>query len=126
MAAKLLMLALFGGLGTLARYGMTEWARRVVGVGFPWGTLLVNGIGSFLFAFIWVILDGKLGMHSEWKPYLLIGFLGAFTTFSTYSFETVQLGTAGNWTGAALNLLAQNGVGIGAAVLGIVSARLIA
>ena len=92
----LLFVALGGALGALARYGLGGWVYDRMGETFPWGTLAVNVLGCFL-----------LGATVRWlqvsaaspalRPFLTVGLLGAFTTFSTFSFETVALVQEGQW-----------------------------
>lgn len=79
-----------GALGALARFGVNGWIQGLAGVAFPWGTLIVNVSGSFLFGLSLRLLEGT-DASPELRAGLLVGVLGAFTTFSTFSFEAVQL-----------------------------------
>ncbi|MCG8403297.1 MAG: CrcB family protein, partial [Firmicutes bacterium] len=122
MWQKLMWLALTGAAGTLCRYGLSGWANRLAarfgneGV-FPWGTLAVNSLGCLLFGLVWGFVESRLHMH-EWRVIILAGFLGAFTTFSTFAFESGQLVEDGQWRMLLINLAAQNIMGIALAILG--------
>ncbi|MDX2175244.1 MAG: CrcB family protein [Candidatus Sumerlaeia bacterium] len=84
-------LGLAGALGTWARYGATLLTQRVLGESFPYGTFLVNVAGAFLFGFVWMLLGSRGAMSLELRFYILTGFMGAFTTFSTLMFESSEL-----------------------------------
>ena len=90
--ALMLPLAVFigAGIGGLARYGISVWLQAAAGAHFPWGTLLVNVSGSLLLAFVYVLLEGT-SAAPEWRAFLGVGVLGGYTTFSTFSFETMRL-----------------------------------
>lgn len=102
---KGLLLALAGALGTLARYGLAGWVQQWAGNRLPWGTLLVNVAGCLLFGLLWGLMDQRLLLPAAWRAPLLVGFLGAFTTFSTWIFESGQLLQGGEWLAALANLL---------------------
>lgn len=83
----------FGGAGgALCRWWLSASVQRWIGRDFPWGTLAVNVMGSFAMGLLAVLLVERLALPPAWRAGLLIGFLGAFTTFSTFAFETTQLG----------------------------------
>lgn len=133
MAMKLIMLAVAGAAGTLARYLLQkpfeDWAIRVTGLGFPWGTLPINAAGCFLFGLVWALsepIGDKTIISGEMRLIVLTGFLGAFTTFSTFGFETGRLIQEHRPIAAAGNVLAQCGVGIVLALAGIALGRLLA
>ena len=76
----------------MARYGMARLAQTLLGAQhWPWGTFAVNLIGSFLIGAVYVVITEKASWHPDWRYVLIVGFLGAFTTFSTFSLETVAL-----------------------------------
>lgn len=120
MWMHLALLALAGAAGTLARYGVSVLTLRLPVGGPLSGTLTVNVLGSLLFGLIWPLVDaGRL--RPETRGILLVGFMGAFTTFSTFAFETGQFIRAEppEWGAAGLHLLAHNVLGIAAFLLGM-------
>jgi fluoride exporter len=102
---QLIAIAAGGALGALARYGMSSAVYAWLGRGFPWGTLAVNLLGSFLMGLLFVLLIERLSWAPEWRGAILIGFLGAFTTFSTFSIETLNLLEEGAMLTAFLNMV---------------------
>jgi CrcB protein len=80
-----------GALGALLRFWVSTAIYQWLGRGFPYGTLAVNLIGSFLMGFLFILLNERLAASPEWRAALLVGLLGAFTTFSTFSIETYNL-----------------------------------
>jgi CrcB protein len=125
MLQKLLWLAGAGALGTLSRYFVGGFVQRLGGDLFPWGTLAVNVIGCFLFGLIWPLAEHRLIISVETRLIVLTGFMGAFTTFSTYAFETGMRLSEAQWSEAIINIAAQNGLGLLAVVSGICLGRLI-
>jgi len=122
---KLLLLALAGACGTLARYGLSGAVHGVMGRDFPWGTAAVNLLGCLLFGLVFVLADERQLFRSELRLVLLVGFMGAFTTFSSLIFETGELLRGAQWAYAALNLLGQNILGFAAFYAGASLGRLI-
>jgi fluoride exporter len=118
---KLLMLALAGGAGALSRYGLAGLVQRLAGGAFPLGTFVVNALGCFFFGMIWGALETRLG--PQFRVVVLTGFMGSFTTFSTYAFESVTLAQHGQWLLALANVLGQNVLGLSMLVLGLVLGR---
>lgn len=98
----LLLLVVFGALGTLARYGLQGLVQYRAGSEFPAGTLVVNLLGCFLLGGIGEFALGHIWIPPDWRAGLTIGFLGAFTTFSTFSWETIHLLDDGDWMRALL------------------------
>jgi len=125
MLQKLLRIGLAGGLGTLARYGLAGLVQRLAGTTFPWGTAAVNVAGCFLLGTLWAIVGEHLAVSGEVRTIVLIGFLGAFTTFSTFVGETGQLLADSEWFLAGGNILLQNALGIIAFFLGLSVGRLV-
>jgi fluoride exporter len=96
------MLVLFGSLGTLARYSLQGLVQDATGSQFPTGTLVVNLVGCFLLGGIGQYLLDHISVPPEWRIGVTIGFFGAFTTFSTFSWEAVHLLDDGDWMRALL------------------------
>lgn len=99
-----MLLAIFvgGGLGSVARYGTVLAAGRLLGASFPYGTLLVNIAGSLIMGILFEILHSKMQTAPEVKGFLLIGFLGGFTTFSAFSFDVLKMADQGQYALAAI------------------------
>lgn len=112
-----------GALGALMRYWVSSGVYQLTGRGFPWGTLVVNILGSLLMGVLYVWLMERVSQSVEWRAFLLIGLLGAFTTFSTFSIETLSLIEQGQHVRALGNALASVVLCVGAAWLGVVLAR---
>jgi fluoride exporter len=123
---QILYISIAGVLGTLSRYGLSGLTQRLTGAGFPYGTLLVNVLGSLLIGFIM-----QLGLSTDVIPRSLriaatIGFMGAFTTFSTFSWETVSYLQDGAWLQGGLNIAANLVLCLGGTFLGMTLGRLTA
>ncbi len=88
---QLLILAVGGALGTVARYGSTLFIEKFAIRPFPLGTIGINIIGSFLMGLIFVFILEKNHLEDIWRLPLMVGFLGAYTTFSTFALDTVKL-----------------------------------
>lgn len=116
---KLLLIAGAGACGTLARYGLSTLAGRYLGTGYPWGTTLVNLIGCFLFALVWSLVEAKQVIGPDARLVVLTGFMGAFTTFSTFIFESGALISGSQWGPALANILGQNILGLIALAAGL-------
>ena len=122
---NVIAIAIGGALGALLRYGFASGAQHWLGKGFPYGTLIVNIIGSFLIGAVYAALIERAALSEAWRAFLIIGLLGAFTTFSTFSFETVSLIQSGALIKAALNILLSVGLCVGLCWLGMLSGRLV-
>lgn len=95
-----------GACGAVLRYWTQTGVHAVLGREFPWGTLVANVVGSLLMGLLAVLMLERFSVSEEWRAMLLIGVLGAFTTFSTFSFETLALLEQGAWVRAGLNVAA--------------------
>jgi fluoride exporter len=120
---QLFYIGIFGAAGCLSRYLVSGWAYSLAGRGFPYGTLAVNVLGSFLLG---LLMEGSLRstlISPELRMGIAIGFLGGFTTFSTFSYETLRLLDEGSYLFAGANILLNVTVCIVFAALGIFLAR---
>ena len=120
---KYLIIGLGGFLGANLRYAVATWAAEKWGASFPWGTLLINVTGSLVLGVFLAAITSRLSIDPRWRLFFAIGFLGAYTTFSTYTYETMQLVLAGSWWPGLLNLAASNLLGLGACLLGVAIGR---
>ena len=116
---RLALLVVFGALGTLARYGLQGLVQGRAGSSFPAGTLVVNLFGCFLLGGIAEYAMRHLSIPPEWRIGITVGFLGAFTTFSTFTFEAVRLMQDGEWWRAWTYILASVVGGMLAIVVGM-------
>ncbi len=100
-----LLVTLGGGLGALARFVLSGWIARLFGETFPVGTLLINVTGSFLIGLLATALGdgGRFLVSPGWRQFLMIGVLGGYTTFSSFSLQTLNLALDGEWLFAGLN-----------------------
>ncbi len=118
-----MLIGLFGAAGAVARYACSGWALRILGTGFPYGTLVVNVLGCFLLGLLTRYGQASTAIPDHWRTGLQIGLLGAFTTFSTFGYETLMQLENGDWRGAMLNVAANVLVGLAAVWLGVYVAR---
>ena len=121
-----LWVALGGALGSVVRYACSIGAARWLGATFPWGTLLVNVAGSFTIGLLAALLtaDGRPALGSDARAFLMIGVLGGFTTFSSFSLETLTLARAGALGAAGANVALSLVLCLGGVWLGFVAAAL--
>lgn len=122
---KLLFLALAGAAGTLARYGLAGAVQRLAGPDFPWGTLAVNVAGCFLAGLFWAWSQDRVSVSGETRVIVLMGFMGAFTTFSTFAVETSAMVRDSQWLKACGNMALHNGIGMVALFLGLATGRVV-
>lgn len=109
---KILLIAGGGALGSVSRYLLAGWVQRWSEGAFPVGTLAVNLLGCFVLGLAAALLMGPAIVREEYRMAFTIGFLGGFTTFSTFGYETFALLNDRQWKTAALNVLLSNGLGI--------------
>jgi len=109
---RLLFIAAGGAVGATLRYLVAGLVHRSASASFPWGTLVVNVLGCFVLGLLGTAIAGPLLMREELRLSLLVGLLGAFTTFSTFGWETMMLLSNGRWALATGNLLLSNGLGL--------------
>ena len=125
MIQKLACLALAGALGTLARYGLVGFVHRTNGASFPWGTMAVNLTGCFLAGLVWTLFENRWPVSGETRTIILVGFMGAFTTFSTLILETGELLRSAEWMYAVANVAMQNVLGLAALFAGMAIGRMV-
>ena len=122
---RFLLIAVGAAFGANARYLIGLWAGSRYGADFPYGTFIVNIIGSLLLGFLVTLGSGRLHISAEARLLLAVGFLGSFTTFSAYTVESMNLlREASLWQGL-LNMVSNSLVGLLFAVLGAALARLL-
>lgn len=109
---RIVLIAVFGALGTLARYGVATLVQRNIQSGFPYGVMTVNLLGSLVFGVVWALSEEKGWISDNARAIVLVGFMGAFTTFSTFAFDNVQMARTSQWAWLALNLVGSNVAGI--------------
>ena len=125
MLTTVLVIALGAALGANLRYALSIWAAQRWGTAFPYGTLLINVLGSFAIGVAMVLLTTRVALGDAWRLLIVTGFLGGFTTFSTFSYETYGLLVAGSWLEAGLNMVGSVGLGMIGVFLGAGVARLV-
>jgi len=122
---QVLQLVIGGALGTLSRYSMSVFVYKIFGADFPYGTLAVNLTGCFLVGFLASITEDRFVFGSNIRVFLMIGFCGAFTTFSTFILETSNLIKDGETLRALLNVLLSVIVGFIIFRLGVLAGDLV-
>ncbi|MGC7871313.1 fluoride efflux transporter CrcB [Desulfosporosinus sp. SYSU MS00001] len=122
---NILVIALGGALGALSRYGLGLWVSGKWSQGFPLGTFIINITGAFLLGFLNILFIEKLSISPLWRLGIGIGFLGAYTTFSTFSYETIMLLEGGSLLTAGLYTVLTVIIGFAGAALGVGLARLV-
>lgn len=115
---KLAFLSAFGAMGTLLRYGVYALSQRCFGDGYPIATVVVNLTGSFSFGLVWAATERWTPIGPEVRLLVLTGFMGAFTTFSTFASDATRLFAEGRWGTAIGDILLQNFGGVAAVFLG--------
>jgi fluoride exporter len=114
----LLWVGLGGFLGAVARYLLSGWVAARAGAIFPWGTFVINVSGSFILGFFLAFAQDRPWVHPGARLMFAVGFLGAYTTFSTYSYESIRLMMDGQFALAAFNIVASVALGLAAVFAG--------
>ena len=120
-----LIVFLGGGIGAALRHGVNLFAARLLGAGFPYGTIIINVVGSLAMGLIAEYFALKAGLPQRWRLFLTTGILGGFTTFSAFSLEAALLYERGELIGAAIYVVASVVLAIGALFAGLAIVRLI-
>ena len=118
-----ILVAIGGAAGAVSRYLVSDWGVKFFGPSFSYGTLIVNAAGSFFIGIIWGLTSGQDELRAELRALVVIGFLGGFTTFSSYSLDTLSLFRGGEYLKAGFNILSNNVLALGLAALGFILAR---
>ena len=122
---RYILVGLGGMLGAMARYALSGWVSGATAGRFPYGTLVVNLIGSFVIGFFLVLALERFSWNPDLRIFFTVGFLGAFTTFSTFSYETMALLQAGDYRRAGGYALASVVVSLLAMFAGFELARVL-
>jgi CrcB protein len=125
MWSKLALIAVAGTVGTLSRYWLSGLMHRMFGSDFAYGTLAVNVIGCLLFGLVWALAEERMAIPVVARTVILVGFMGAFTTFSTFAFETMNYVKDSQYMLAFLNVAANCVLGFAAIVSGVWIARVL-
>jgi len=120
---NLILIGIGGFIGAVTRYGVALWIGQRWGRNFPLGTFLINVTGSFLIGLLMTLLSERFLVNPQWRLLLVVGFLGAYTTFSTFEYETGALLKDGEWLIAGANVVFSVVVGFIALKLGEVLAK---
>ena len=125
---KIAYIALAGAAGTLARYGVGVLFQRLNtegAIGMPWGTFFANMVGALLFGLIWAMSEERGWVSGNVRVIVLVGFMGAFTTFSTFAFDNLQMARASEWGWFGANLALTNIGGLACVYAGFRIVRVI-
>jgi fluoride exporter len=120
---RFILICLGGAIGTGLRYVTSGLAARWLGADFPYGTLIVNIVGSFLIGLIQQVGTTSLLMPDTTRLFLTVGIMGGLTTYSSFSYETIRLAQMGAWGQAWINVLVTTAVCLGVCFLGIAAGR---
>lgn len=122
---RFILICLGGAIGTALRYLTSGITARWLGADFPYGTLIVNVVGSFLIGLIQQVGTATLVIPDTTRLFLTVGIMGGLTTYSSFSDETVRLAQTGAWGQAWINVLVTTALCLGACFLGIAAGRLV-
>jgi fluoride exporter len=123
---KYLMVAIGGGLGSVLRFWVGGYVSNRMGTRFPYGTFIINCTASFLIGFVITLLAEKADWNANWRYLIPIGFIGGYSTFSTFEYETFRVFQEGELLPAGLNVVLSVVVGFVSVWLGVVTGRTVA
>jgi fluoride exporter len=121
--SKLIVVAFGGAIGAIARYWLGGLINSRLPMQFPLGTFAINVTGSFIIGFFLTLVGHRITVHPNWHLLIAVGFVGAYTTFSTFEYETLKLIEEGSPLSAALNVTLSLFLGFVAVWLGVTAAR---
>ncbi|MBA5804343.1 fluoride efflux transporter CrcB [Rhizobium changzhiense] len=121
-----LLVAVGGAIGSLLRYYVSQWALRLMGPSFPWGTLAVNVVGCFVIGVFAELIARKFNASVELRLLLITGFLGGFTTFSAFSLDAISLFERGEAVAGSIYIAASVGLSMAAVIAGLAVMRALA
>lgn len=116
---RFVLIAIFGAVGTLLRYGIQVFTTVQTGGTFPWGTLLINLTGCFGLGLIGQITLNRMVISPDWRTAITVGFFGGFTTFSSFGWETAKMFEEGRWVPATSYVAASVFIGVLLSIAGI-------
>jgi CrcB protein len=122
---SLVLIGLGGFAGAIARYLLDSRIAAATGGAFPWGTLAINLSGSFAIGILFALITERAAFPSEWRAPLMIGFLGSYTTFSTFALESWRMIEDGAWLMAGANIVGSLALGLIAVIGGVALGRAI-
>ena len=120
---EILVISIGAILGANARWIISRHAARILGPTFPYGTLFINVTGSFVVGFFMIWATQRVLVDPRWRLLIVVGFCGAFTTFSSFAFETMAYFEQGQWLLMFTNFASNNLLCLGAAMAGMALAR---
>lgn len=122
---ELLLVGSGGFAGANVRYLLAKWVAERYGTGFPYGTFIINVTGSFIIGLLLTYFNARANLSANYRLVLTTGFVGAYTTFSTYTYEAMTLAQNGEWARAMLYLVGSVAVGMLAVTGGMLAARVL-
>ena len=120
------LVALGGAIGSVLRYYVGQWALRLMGPAFPWGTLAVNVVGCFVIGVFAELIARRFNASMELRLLLITGFLGGFTTFSAFSLDAISLFERGEAVAGGIYIAASVGLSMAAVIAGLAAMRALA
>ncbi|WP_299225726.1 fluoride efflux transporter CrcB [Sulfurihydrogenibium sp.] len=122
---KYLVIAVGGSIGAILRYLTGVYSAKFFGTWLPYGTLIVNTVGSFILSFFMILFLEKLSLDPLWRLFVAVGFCGSYTTLSSITYETLSIVMDGDYVRALLNIALNFGLSFLSAFAGIVLARML-